>query len=444
MEDGGYVVAIDLGTSAVKTVVGTRGGEDKVRIIDCACSQTPKQSIIRGEIRNIEQVAQSIQQIVEEIQARQPIKIREAYVGVSGQHIYLVQHSSSRNIGGEVRKEDVQGLRQDIDNVATPGGEQTIQMTPQSYIVDGEETMNPVGTIGSKLVGLFNFVRGNSQIISRVGRVLQRVQIRQAGLFLNATASAEAVATKEEKEEGVAVVDIGGGNTDVVVFYKGTIRHVGIMSIGGHAINRDIRSYGILERDIENLKVGYGSAKRDEVKSSASIKTHGLRPGEYKQISLRNLAGIVEARMLDMVDFVMEGIQASGCQEKLGGGIVLTGGAAQMKNLDLLFKSHTGFDVRIATPDAVIEPGSIEAASNPTWATAVGLLWMGLSQTPRGSSSPSRPPIDRESYSSDDEAPEDSIPSKTKGKGGLLKRVKQKIEEMFETIEDEPIDDNQV
>lgn len=240
---------------------------------------------------------------------------------------------------------------------------------------------------------MFNFVLGDNNAVSRVKRALQKVEIRQAGLFLNAVASAEAVATEDEKEEGVAVVDIGGGTTDVTVFYKNSVRHVGIVPMGGNAINRDIRSYGILERHVESLKVRYGSAMRDQIKTEMSIKTPGLNARMPKEISLLNLAAIIEARMLDIIDFVMAEIKASGCQQKLGAGVVLTGGAAQMKDLDLLFKNYTGIDVRVATPDTVIEPGSIESASNPALATAVGLLLKGLSsgRPVRGSRPQTRP-----------------------------------------------------
>lgn len=477
MENGDYVVAIDLGTNTVATVVGTRGEGGKVRIIDCEIS--PVQGVVRSEIKNVELVAQSIKRTIEAIEARQQITIREAYAGISGQHIRCVKYPYYVFVGrdGEIREEDVQKLHESMGNVQAPDGETIIQIIPQNYIVDDEETMNPVGAFGNKLEAVFNFVLGDNNAVSRVKRALQKVEIRQAGLFLNAVASAEAVVTEDEKEEGVAVVDIGGGTTDVTVFYKNSVRHVGIVPMGGNAINRDIRSYGILERHVESLKVRYGSAMRDQIKTEMSIKTPGLNARMPKEISLLNLAAIIEARMLDIIDFVMAEIKASGCQQKLGAGVVLTGGAAQMKDLDLLFKNYTGIDVRVATPDTVIEPGSIESASNPALATAVGLLLKGLSsgRPVRGSRPQTRPArqeaqpelggnsygaastenpqrrtintlyrerkaaADREQEFIDEETQEEPVTGKTKKGGGLFGRLKQKIDNMFDVIEDNEI-----
>ena len=477
MENGDYVVAIDLGTNTVATVVGTRGEGGKVRIIDCEIS--PVQGVVRSEIKNVELVAQSIKRTIEAIEARQQITIREAYAGISGQHIRCVKYPYYVFVGrdGEIREEDVQKLHESMGNVQAPDGETIIQIIPQNYIVDDEETMNPVGAFGNKLEAVFNFVLGDNNAVSRVKRALQKVEIRQAGLFLNAVASAEAVATEDEKEEGVAVVDIGGGTTDVTVFYKNSVRHVGIVPMGGNAINRDIRSYGILERHVESLKVRYGSAMRDQIKTEMSIKTPGLNARMPKEISLLNLAAIIEARMLDIIDFVMAEIKASGCQQKLGAGVVLTGGAAQMKDLDLLFKNYTGIDVRVATPDTVIEQGSIESASNPALATAVGLLLKGLSsgRPVRGSRPQTRPArqeaqpelggnsygaastenpqrrtintlyrerkaaADREQEFIDEETQEEPVTGKTKKGGGLFGRLKQKIDNMFDVIEDNEI-----
>ena len=300
---------------------------------------------------------------------------------------------------------------------------------------------------------------------------------REVYMIYEPMAAALGAGLDVEAPEGHMVVDIGGGTTDVTVFYKNSVRHVGIVPMGGNAINRDIRSYGILERHVESLKVRYGSAMRDQIKTEMSIKTPGLNARMPKEISLLNLAAIIEARMLDIIDFVMAEIKASGCQQKLGAGVVLTGGAAQMKDLDLLFKNYTGIDVRVATPDTVIEPGSIESASNPALATAVGLLLKGLSsgRPVRGSRPQTRPArqeaqpelvgnsygaastenpqrrtintlyrerkaaADREQEFIDEETQEEPVTGKTKKGGGLFGRLKQKIDNMFDVIEDNEI-----
>jgi len=476
VENGDYVVAIDLGTNTVATVVGTRAEGGKVRIVDCEVS--PMEGMDRGGIKNVDLVSKSIKQNIAAIESRQQITIREAFAGISGQHTRCVKYPYYVFVGrdGEIREEDVQKLHESMNNVQAPDGETIIQIIPQCYIVDGEETTNPVGSFGNKLEAIFNFVLGDNSAVSRMKRALQKVDIRQSGLFLNAVASAEAVTTEDERNEGVAVVDIGGSTTDVTIFYKNSIRHVGVISMGGNTINRDIRSYGILERHVENLKVKYGRAMRDQIKTDMTIRTPGLNSRAFKDISLLNLATIIEARLLDIIDKVIELIKISGCQDKLGAGIVLTGGVAQMKDLDLLFKNYTGFDVRIATPDAVLTEESDERVNNPVFATAVGLLLRGINagaaghvtrQRPRPTPVATQPEYGRNPYAAPGnthqrtinsiygerrgvEVPQENPvapetpqqpeePAHKEKKGGFLGRWKRKLDSMFEVIEDNDI-----
>lgn len=378
MENRDYIVAIDLGTNNVVTAVGYRDENGKMKVVDC--EMAPVQGMVRGEIKNIELVSQAIKNTLDAVGERLGIRIAEAYAGISGQHIRCVRQPYHVFVGrdGEIRQEDVQQLHASMRNVQAPDGEKILQIIPQNYIVDGEEeTTNPVGTFGKKLEATFNFVIGDANAINRLERALARVNVKSLGLFLNAVASAEAVATSDEKEEGVAVVDIGGGTTDVTIFHRGVIRHVGVIPIGGNAINRDIRSYGILEKHVESLKVKYGSAMRELVQSDKFISTPGLNARAPKEISFQNLAAIIEARMLDVIDFVMEEIKNSGYRDRLGAGVVLTGGTAQMKDLDALFKNYTGLDVRIALPELELDEESPSVLRSAAASTAVGILIKG-------------------------------------------------------------------
>ena len=377
VENGDYIVAIDLGTNTVVTIVGTKNEDGKIRVLDREVSAVQGMGMIRGEIKNIELVSRSIKATVEAIEQRQGIRISEAYAGVSGQHIRSVKQPyhvfASR--GGEIRQEDVQRLHDSMRNVPAPEGEKILQIIPQNYVVDDEEeTSSPVGTFGNKLASTFNIVLGDSTAIGRVEMALKRVGINPLGLYLHAVASAEAVLSEDEKEEGVAVVDIGGGTSDVVVYQKKIVRHVGIVPMGGNVINKDIRSYGILEKHVEALKTRYGGAMRDKAQPDKYITTPGLSAKAPKEISCQNLAAIIEARMLDIIDFVMEEIKKSGFGDKLGAGVVLTGGGAQLRDLDALFKSYTGQDVRVAGPESVFAEDSLEIIGTPDMATAAGIL----------------------------------------------------------------------
>ena len=489
MENRDYIVAIDLGSNTVVTVVGTREDDGKIRIVDSEISAV--QGMLRGEIKNIEFVAKSIKDTVDAIEGRLGIKIKEAYAGISGQHIRSVKHPYYVFVGrdGEIREEDVQKLHDSMRNVQAPDGETIIQIIPQNYIIDDEEeTSNPVGAFGKKLAATFSVIMGDSTAVKRIERAFARTEIGLGGMFLNAVASAEAVASEDEKEEGVAVVDIGGGTTDVTIIQKNIVRHVAVIPMGGNLINKDIRSYGILERHVENLKVKYGSAMRDKVQSEKFITTPGLNARVPKEISFQNLAAIIEARMLDIIDFVKEEIKNSGYEDRLGAGVVLTGGCAQLKDLDALFKSYTGIDVRIATPDVKLTEECLELVNNPALATAVGLLLKGCEcgstrtanrpvasirqpmrnpfAEPETESNPFavNDPLGRrtinELYNNDPKKTEDHSgqddgdggvnggvngygydeePKDQKKKGGLFSKLKHKIDTMFDVIEDNEI-----
>lgn len=465
MENRDYIVAIDLGSNTVVAVIGSKDDNGKIKVFDAEV--TSVEGMVRSEIKNIEQVAASIKKTVEAIEVRQDIKIKEAYAGISGQHIRCVKYPYFVFVGndGEIREEDVRKLHENMSNVQAPDNETIVEIIPQNYIVDNEETANPVGTFGNKLEATFNFILCDTNAANRINRALARVDLRQSGLFLNAISSAEAVATVDEKEEGVAIIDIGGGTTDVTIFYKGKIRHVGIVPMGGNTINKDIRSYGILERHVENLKVKYGSALREKVTSDKLITTPGLNARISKDISTLNLASIIEARMLDIIDFIMEEIKRSGYSDRLGAGIILTGGCAQLKDLDALFKSYTGIETRVAAADTTLAEGSIEAASNPAFATAVGLLVKAFegnkapkAQRPRPAASqvqdtyaeyqintsPVRKRALNEIYTETEPKNEEGFSSDTfeeqeKEKGGFFKKFKKKIDNMFDVIEDNEI-----
>ena len=473
VENGDYIVAIDLGTNTVVAMIGTKGEDGRIRVIDREVSAVQGAGMIRGEIKNIDLVSRSIKEAVDAIGERQGIRITEAYAGISGQHIRSVKQPyyvfASR--GGEIRQEDVRQLHDSMRNVPAPEGEKILQIIPQNYIVDDEEeTANPVGTFGNKLASTFNIILGDSVAINRLEMALKRVDIVPLGLFLNAIASAEAVLTPDEKEEGVAVVDIGAGTTDVVVYQKNIIRHVGIIPMGGNVINKDIRSYGILEKHVENLKTRYGEAMRDAAQPDKYITTPGLSAKASKEISSQNLAAIIEARMLDIIDFVVEELKKSGFQDRLAAGGVLTGGGAQLKHVETLFKGYTGMDARVAGAESTLDGESLETAGQPAMATAVGILARAFDERAQNKTSrskqqvvrpareekpvtePASPvkrklndfyrsgsrPHEEEGAGLQDDAYEPEY--KPKRKPGLFSKLREKVINMF----DEEIEDNEI
>ena len=470
MENKDYMVSIDLGSNNVAVVVGERTDDGKIAIVDSCIREV--QGVTRGEIKNIERVAASISKAVQEVEERLGIKIGEAFTGISGQGIKCAKNSYYVFVGkdGEIRDEDVRKLGESMRNVQAPEGEKIIQIIPQNYIVDDEEEVaDPVGMFGKKLEATFNFIIAENNAVNRLEKALAKIGVEQTHMFVNALASAEAVVLPDEKELGVAVLDIGGGTTDITIFHDNMVRHAGVIPIGSNSINKDIRAYGILERYVVSLKIKYGSALKEGASTDKLISVPGLTARDPKEISFYNLAAIIEARMLDIIEYVQMEIRNSGYEGRLGAGFVITGGGALLKDLDALIRNTTGQHVRIATPVTEVTDESVEAASDPRLSTAIGLLIKGMElgkrtrvKTVRGEESlqantqtTENPNTINAAYArkraaedeqfAEEQAGEDTPEAngetdKEKGhKPGFLKKMIGKFTDMFDVIDDSEI-----
>lgn len=380
MDNNEYVAAVDLGTTKVAMAVGRKAEKNKIEII--ALKEVASSGVMKGDLRNIEQASQVLREVKAKLEQELGIVVREAYVGVSGQHIQCnrtqgyvtVQNMTDAGVT-EVRRSDVERLIDDQRNASLPAGKTIISILPQSYTLDGEDDISePVGMEGRKLEAKFNVIIGEETAIERIRRCFQRVGLKLAGIILQPLASAEAVLSDDEKELGVAVVDIGGGTTDICVYYDKVIRHLAVIPIGGNIINKDIRAYGILERYVEKLKISFGEAVAERTPGDKYINIPSVNGQAPKEIAVRTLAGIIEARMYDIIDYVKLEIERCGYKGRLGAGIVLTGGGANLKNLDLLFKMHTGMDVRVAQPVTYVAADSAELVSGPKYSTLTGII----------------------------------------------------------------------
>lgn len=380
METNEYVAAVDLGTTKVVMAVGRKAEKNKIEIV--ALKEVASSGVMKGDLKNIEQASQVLREVKAKLEQELGIMVREAYVGVSGQHIQCnrtqgyvtVQNVTDAGVT-EVRRGDVERLIDDQRNASLPAGKTIISILPQSYTLDGEDDISePVGMEGRKLEAKFNVIIGEETAIERIRRCFQRVGLKLAGIVLQPLASAEAVLSDDEKELGVAVIDIGGGTTDICIYYDKVIRHLAVIPIGGNIINKDIRAYGILERYVEKLKTSFGEAVAERTPGDKYINIPSVNGQAPKEIAVRTLAGIIEARMYDIIDYVKLEIERCGFKGRLGAGIVLTGGGANLKNLDLLFKMHTGMDVRVAQPVTYVAAESTELISAPKYSTLTGII----------------------------------------------------------------------
>ena len=382
MERKNYTVAVDLGSSNVVVAVGEKVAEGRMDVASIVSK--PVEGVNAGKIENIELVSRAIREAMSEAEEQLGIRITVAYAGISGDFVRCARHTDHVFVydpQNGVNQKDVDALFDRMRNVQAPDDETIMERVPQNYVVDdNQEVKNPVGSFGKKLSSTFNFILCLRTPMQRLDMALKRLGIKMLGVTSNAIATAEAVLLPDEKEEGVAVVDIGGGVTDVAVYYRNVVRYIATIPMGAMAINRDIRTMSVPEKHVESLKQKYGSAGADLAPEDKLIRVNGRTAREAKDILLRNLATVIEARATDIAEFVLQEIRDSGYAGKLAYGIVLTGGSAKLKDVDELFRRVTGMDVRIASAETGIAEESKEKVADPAYATAVGILLKGAEQ----------------------------------------------------------------
>ncbi|HBX90077.1 MAG TPA: cell division protein FtsA, partial [Alistipes sp.] len=322
MERKNYIVAVDLGSSSVVVAVGETCDGGPLRV--AAIVSKPVEGVNAGRIDNIELVSRAIRDAVSEVEAQLGIRITEAYAGISGDFVRCARHTDHVFVSDHqtgVNQKDVESLFDRMRNVQAPDDETIMERIPQNYVVDdNQEVKNPVGSFGKKLSSTFNFILCHKTPVQRLDMALKRLSIRMLGVFADALATPAAILQPEEMEEGVAVVDLGAGVTDVTVYYRNVVRYTVSIPMGASAINRDIRAMGVPEKHIENLKRKYGSAVSELAPEDKLIRVNGRTTRDAKDILLKNLATVIEARATDIAEFVMQEIKDSGYASKLSYG----------------------------------------------------------------------------------------------------------------------------
>jgi cell division protein FtsA len=429
-QNNSYLAAIDLGTTKVVTIIGKKNTNGKLQIE--GYSMALSTGIKRGVVLNIEETVKSIQKTVEDVKLKSGVIFDDVFVGIAGQHIRSVRNRGyiNRNNPEEmICIEDVQKLIDDMYRIPTDVGEEILHVLPQNFIVNNEAGIkNPVGMSGQRLEANFHIVIGQTASAKNIERCINRVGLKVSDLILEPLASAEAVLTDDEKEAGVVLVDIGGGTTDVAVYYDGIVRHTAVIPFGGNVITNDIKEgCQILQRQAESLKIQFGSALGDIAPEDKIVTIPGISGREPKEISFKNLAYIIQSRMEEIIDTVSFEIENSGYSEKLSAGIVLTGGGAMLKHLPQLVKFKTGFDVRIGYPNEHLAADTSEEINVPTFSTAIGLILKGFEQVET---------LNRinndDDFSEIDTLETEQQKKKFVKKSGILDAFKRKFSEIFE------------
>ncbi len=372
------IVGLDIGTTKIACIVGRYDEHGKVEILGIGKSESV--GVQRGVVVNIDRTVESIKKAVSQASEKSNVDIKIVNVGIAGQHIRSTQHQATRtrsSMDEEISQVDIDVMTQDIRRIPVAPGEDIIHALPQDFTVDQEAGIkDPIGMAGIRMKANYHVITGQISQINNIYRCVRKAGLEVAKLTLEPLASSASVLTDEEMEAGVALVDIGGGTTDIAIFHDGIIRHTAVIPFGGNIITEDIKNgCFILPKYAEVLKVNHGFALEEAVNQNAVIAIPGLAGHPRREISTLRLTQIIQARMEEILDYVHGEIVSSGFSKQLIGGIVMTGGGAQLRHMKQLVEYHTGMHCRVGYPHFHVSSSKDDATKlTPILSTGVGLL----------------------------------------------------------------------
>ena len=378
------IVGLDIGTTKIAAIAGRKNEFGKLEIL--GFGRANSNGVKHGQVLNIDETIKAITMALENCYSSNPgLEISEVYVGIAGHHIKSLQTRGDivrHQTDDEITQREIDQLIADQYKTYIPAGDQIIDVIPQEFTVDNFQNIpNPIGYGGVKIGANFHIITGDKNAIRNITRAVEKSGLKTKDLVLQPLASASAVMGTDDLEAGVAIVDIGGGTTDLAVFYEGILKHTAVIPFGGENITNDIKTgLGVLKTQAEQMKVQFGSALANEARGNAFITIPGLRGMPAKEISVKNLANIIQARMSEIMDFVTYHLKQVGLDNRmLNGGVVLTGGGSQLKHLIQLTEYVTGLNARIGFPTEHLAAGHIEELARPTYSTCIGLILKGYS-----------------------------------------------------------------
>ena len=442
-----YIAAIDIGTTKIVSIVGKKNENGKIEIL--GLSKALSRGVKRGVVINIEETVTAIQTTVEDVQKRSGIKFSEVFVGIAGQHIKSMKsrgYITRDSYEDDIKKEEVFRLIEDMHKIHVEIGEEIIHVIPQNFIVDNETGLkSPIGICGRRLEANFHIVIGQVAAAKNIEKCVRRAGLSVKDLILDPLASSDAVLTDDEKEAGVVLVDIGGGTTDMAVYYDNIIRHTAVIPLGGNVVTNDIKEgCAILQRHAEQLKIQYGSALGDIAPDDKVVAIPGISGRNPKEISFKSLAYIIQSRMEEIIDFVNFEIQNSCYADKLAAGIVITGGGGMLKHLPQLMQFRTALDVRLGYPNEHLGGAGKEEINQPMYSTSVGLIMRGFDFLETYKKSFNAAPGQEFDEQGGDILEPAAVPEEEQAgtagepKTSLSEKIKMIMQKMFE-VEDNPI-----
>lgn len=383
MSEPVYIVGLDIGTTKIACIVGEKMPNGKIEIR--GYGKTDSTGVKRGMVFNIEETVDAIKRAVAQASEQSKVDIKSVNVGIAGHHIKSLQHRGvliRENADVEISEQELDKLKQDMYKIGVSPGEEIINVIPQEYIVDDEPGIRqPKGMLGNKIEANFHVIIGQTSAVKNIMKCIEHAGLKMENMILEPIASAAAVLGEDEKEAGVAIVDIGGGTTDIAVFYDSIIYHTAVIPFGGNIITEDIRQgCAIIKKRAEEIKVKFGSAVASENSEDEVVSIPGIRGRDPKEISFKNLASIIQARLEEIFDLVNFEIQKVNSEHKLIAGIVLTGGGALMKHIRQLAEFKTGLEVRLGYPNEYLANETSEDLASPLYSTGIGLVIEGIAK----------------------------------------------------------------
>jgi cell division protein FtsA len=381
-EDKNLIVGLDIGTSKIVTIVAELLPEGTLKVI--GLGQHPSRGLKKGVVINIDSTMQAIQRSLEEAELMADCKIKTVFTGIAGNHIKsLNSHGMVKIKDAEVSQMDVDRVVETARAVALPADQQILHILTQEFIIDGQDDVRePLGMSGMKLEVKVHIVTGAVAAAQNIVKCIKRCGLEVSDLILQPLASSIAVLTEDEKELGVCLVDIGGGTTDIAVFKNGAIRHTAVIAIAGDQMTNDIAvAFRTPTQSAEDIKIKYGCALRQLADPREVVEVPGVDGREARQLSIQTLAEVIEPRVVELYELVLQELRRSGMEEMIASGIVITGGSAMMRGMMELGEEIFHMPVRLGMPRYV--GGLSEVISNPRYATGVGLILMGKQQLER-------------------------------------------------------------
>ncbi len=424
------VVGLDIGTTKICAIVGRRSEFGKIEVL--GIGKADSSGVTRGVVSNIQKTVQGIVAAVEDASSQSNVEIKVVNVGIAGQHIKSLQHRgilTRKDLTSEIQKSDIDKLVSDMYKLVMPPGEEIIHVLPQEFTVDNEPGIkDPIGMAGVRLEANFHIISGHVSAVKNILKCVENASLEVDSLVLEPLASAEAVLSEEEKEAGVVLVDIGGGTTDIAIFHESIIRHTAVIPFGGNSVTEDIREgCSVMRNQAELLKTRFGSALAEENKDNEIICVPGLKGREPKEISAKNLAYVIQARMEEIIEHVYYEIKSSGYEKKLIAGIIITGGGSQLKHLPQLVEYVTGLDCRVGYPNEhlakneVLPKATYDLLKSPMYATSIGLLIDGVQ------SADETPEVKATA-----KEPQDALREEVKSDGNLFEQLFRKTKKFIE------------